>query len=362
MKNKLNKRLLLKALSITIIVIIFVACGFELLNDHGSYFDDEYKNIKSPVVYNTSSVKAGEYANFTFYVKALANEEKTDKLIIAFQVPKSWTEAKNAEVTWELWNDIGELRPMELLSTSPKNKPGLTWDQALLNTVGGRTTNVLDDMQWYAFQAKSSWTIYNQIDLFIKVRIKVKTGPDNLRAKIGFFVNHADDGLGTDEDRWKVIWGDCFDVTDGEGDIIDFCEYHFNRASPGMATQNDILTFEYIGDYYTNDLMTEENNIYINAKAITDKGNTYTVDEISDKTKMKKSSEYGIAYSKTFWSEAYFNIPEGETITSIKYYFTNSDKTKYVSDYDEQHKDEVAQNPNQPGKPIEPFIYNFICK
>ncbi len=362
MKNKINKRLLLRAFSATLIIILFIACGFDLLTDHGAYFDDEYKDIKSSVINNTSSVKAGEYANFTFYVKAIANEEKTDKLIIAFQAPKSWTEGKNAEVTWELWNDIGVLRPMELLTTSPKNKPGLTWDQALLNTVGGRTQNVLDDMQWYAFQAKDSWTIYNNINLYIKVRIKVKTGPDNLRVKVGFFVNHADDGLGSDEDRWKVIWGDCFDVTDGEGDVIDFCEYHFNQVSPGTATQNDILTFKYVGDYYTNDLMGEVNNVYMNAVAVTDKGNTYKMDEISEKTKMKKDSEYGLTYSKTFWSEAYFNVPQGETITSIKYYFVNGDKTKYVSDYDEQHKTDATQNPGGGVKPIEPFVYNLICK
>ena len=361
MKFKPNVQKIVRYLSAIIITVLFVACGFQLLSDHGLYFDDEYKNINSPVVYNTSSVSAGEYANFTFYVKAEANEDKTDKLVIAFQVPKSWTEAQNAEVTWELWNDIGTLRPMDLLTTSPKNQPGLTWDQALNNVVGGRTENVLDDMQWYAFQARDSWTIYNNIHLYLKIRIKVKTGPDNLRAKIGFFVNHADDGLGTDEDRWKVIWGDCFDVTDGEGDIIDFCEYHFNQGTPGSATQNDILTFRFIGDYYTNDLMTEENNIYMNAVAFTSNGNSYTIDEISEKTKMKRDSEYGIMYSLTFWPEAYFNIPSGETITSIKYYFTNDDGTKYVSDYDEQHKEDPVP-PSGPNKDIEPFTYNFVCK
>lgn len=362
MKNKLNTRFLLKTLGIAMVVFIAVSCGFELLSDHGNYFDDEYKDNPSPVINNTNSVKAGEYANFTFYVKAMANEDKTDKLIVAFQFPKSWSEAKNAEVTWELWNDLGELRPMEYLATSPKNRPGLSWDQALLNAVGGRTTNVLDDMQWYAFQAKDSWTIYNNIHLYIKVRVKVKTGSDNLRAKVGFFVNHADDGLSTDEERWKVQWGDCFEVTDGEGEIIDFCEYHFNRVAPGAATQNDILTFEYIGDYYANDLMSETNDVYLNATAYTDKGNSYTIDEISDKTKMTKASEYGITYNKTLWSEAFFNISSDEIITSISYYFTNSDKSKYVSDYDEQNKENAEQNINLPGKPIIPFIYNFICK
>lgn len=361
MKYTINKQSIVRLLSVTLIAIVFIACGFQLLSDHGTYFDDEFKNINSPVVYAKNSVKAGEEAEFIFYVKAEANEDKTDKLIVAFQVPKSWTDAKNATVTWELWNDIGTEREMDLLSTSPKNQPGLTWDQALLNKVGSRTENVLDDMQWYAFQAKDSWTIHNNIHLYIKVRFKVKTGPDNLRAKIGFFVNHADDGLGTDEDRWKVQWGSCFEVTDGEGDVIDFCEYHFNQATPGTATDNDILTFKYVGDYYKNDLMTEVNNIYFNATATTDKGNTYRVNEISDKTKMMKESVYGITYSKTFWPKAFFNIPDGETVKSIQYYFTNNDGTKYISDYDEQHKnDEVP--PTGSGKEIEPFKYNFICK
>jgi hypothetical protein len=252
---------------------------------------------------------------------------------------------------------------------SPTNKQGMSWDIALLSTVGGRNPNVLDDTQWVAFQADNSWTINNggnDFTLFVKIKIKIKTGPDNLRAKIGFFVNYDNDGLGTEEDRWKVMWGDCFEVINGEGaEPIDFCQYHFYQATPGNASQNDILTFRYIGDYYNNQLI-DEKDIYLNAKAYTIEGNTYTVNEISDETKLIKDSQWGVMWSKTLWPEGFFNIPAGETIDRIEYYFTNKDASLYVSKYD----DDVVRDANpgyeeelvRPGRQIMPFMYYFVCK
>jgi hypothetical protein len=261
--------------------------------------------------------------------------------------------------------------------TSPAHKPGLTWDQALLNKFGGENPNVLDDTQWVAFVSDDAETINNggnDFTLFIKVRIKIKTGPDNLRAKIGFFVNYESDGLSEFDpndnqvgpDHYKAMWGDCFEVTDGEGaEPIDFCQYHFNQTTPGNATQNDILTFRYIGDYYNNQLI-DETDIYLNAKAYTVEGNIYEVDEISEKTKLMKDSQWGVMWGKTIWSEGFFGIPAGETIDRIEYYFTNGDGTLYVSKYDDDavreaepgFEDELVR----PGRPVVPFMYYFVCK
>jgi hypothetical protein len=162
------------------------------------------------------------------------------------------------------------------------------------------------------------------------------------------------------------MWGDCFEVTDGEGaEPIDFCQYHFNQATPGNASQNDIITFRYIGDYYINQLI-DESDIYLNAKAYTVEGNTYTVNEISEKTKLIKDSKWGVMWSITMWPEGLFGVPANETIDNIEYYFTNSDKTLYVSKYD----DEVVRDANpgfetelvRPGRPVTPFMYYFVCK
>lgn len=373
MKLKLkNKILIYKILGCLLVLIIFISCGIAWYENHGDVFKDEYQNNNSPIIYKTSSVKAGEYAEYIMYVKCASNyDNETHRLIVALNVPKVWTEAKSAILTWENNEDLGTEYKMSPIpeGTSPKSQPGLTWSQTLLNAVGGRNPNILDDTQWVAFQADDPWTIFNGSNaytLFVKVRIKIKTGPDNLRAKIGFFVNYDGDGMGTDEDRWKVMWGDCFDVTDGEGaEPIDFCQYHFYQATPGNATQNDILTFKYIGDYYNNPLI-DETDIYLNAKAYTAEGNTYTVNEISDKTKLVKDSQWGVMWSRTVWPEGYFSVPSNETITRIEYYFTNKDGSLYVSKYDDKvagamepgYEEELVR----PGRPIEPFIYYFVCK
>jgi hypothetical protein len=372
MKINFNKKWIYRLTSGLLIFLICISCGIAWYENHGEIFKDEYQNDNSPIIYKTNSVSAGEDAEFIMYVKCASNyDNETHRLIVAVNVPKVWTEARNAIITWENNEDMGVERTMSPIAegASPKNKPGLSWDQALLNTVGGRNPNILDDMQWIAFQADDPWSVHNggnAYTLFLKIRIKIKTGPDNLRAKIGFFANYDGDGLGGDEDHWKVMWGDCFEVTDGEGaEPIDFCQYHFNQATPGNATQSDIITFKYIGDYYVNPLISES-DIYLNAKAYTVEGNTYTVNEISDKTKLRKDSKWEVMWSATVWPEGFFGVPANETIDRIEYYFTNSDGTLYVSKYDDDvvrdaepgYEEELVR----PGRPVTPFVYYFVCK
>jgi hypothetical protein len=381
MKFKLKNKILVYRISGCVLILaLFISCGIEWYKDHGNIFNDEYKDNNSAIIYKTNSVKAGEDAEFIMYIKCASNNDnRQEKLIVAVNVPKVWTDARNAEITWENSDDLGVERKMSPIpdGTSPKSKPGLTWNQALLNKFGGENPNVLDDMQWVAFQADESWTINNggnEFTLFVKIKIKIKTGPDNLRAKIGFFANYESDGLSefnadsnqVGPDHWKVDWGDCFEVTDGEGvEPIDFCQYHFNQVTPGNATQNDFLTFRYIGDYYNNQLI-DESDIYLNAVATTAEGHTYTVDEISGKTKLAKDSQWGVMWSTTVWPEGFFGVPANETITQIAYYFTNGDGSLYVSKYDDEQvrdanpgfEDEMVR----PGRPITPFMYSFVCK
>lgn len=383
MKTKCkDKTLIYRILGCIMCLIVFISCGIEWFTDHGSKFDDEYKDNHSPVIYKTNSVKAGEYAEFVMYIKCGSNkDDQINKLIIAVNVPKVWTDAKNAIVTWEGTGHGKNLEGEHKMSpipdgTSPARKPGLTWDQALLNKFGGENPNVLDDTQWVAFVSDDAATIDNgggAYDVYVKIKIKMKTGPDNLRAKIGFFANYENDGLSEYDsnsnevgpDHWKAMWSpDCFEVTDGEGaEPIDFCQYHFYQVTPGNATQNDILTFRYIGDYYNNQLINES-NIYLNAKAHTANGNTYTVNEISDKTKLLKDSRWGVMWSATLWPEGFFGVPANETITHIEYYFTNADGSRYVDKYDDEQagKDDPAGDDDHSTREKKPFVYNFICK
>lgn len=294
-------------------------------------------------------VSAGEFATFKMNVRIEPGEAHSGvRLVIGYLVPKSWKAVQNTTVTYTSNIEPGVIKTMSLVpeGTLPKNGNGLTWEAALKNRfkVG---PNVLEDMQWIAYWSDEVYSVNNGEKLRAEVSIKTKTGPDNMRVKLGFFVNHTDDGINS-TDQWKVSYTNCFEVVGGEGDVVDFCELHFNSAQPAGATKDDILTFRFQGDIAQN-ILEDATEIYLCATAFTDNGKAYTVCNLDEKSKMLKENEFGNTYSLTFWPAGYFGIPADESISSIQYSFMNQDGSAELK----QVLDDLSEIP---------FLYTFSCK
>ena len=304
-----------------LVTAIIFSCGIEL--------DDT-----NPIEYDSSTpLTAGE--NFTFsinmYVDAAADDNTA--LAVAFLVPKSWNARENTTITYTDTYQPGVVKSMSIIpvEVSPTNRQGMTWDGAL-KLLYGVGSNVLDDMEWVTFQTDEIYEVKNGDKPSAKITIVTKVGPENLRFKLGYVINTVSDGLssetllGKPEDYRKFGETDCIEVVDGEGDLVDFCELHFNLVVPSNATKDDILTIRFQGDIASNDLDGID-EIYLVSKATT-AGGDYEVNEKSAKTRMVHES--GRTYSLTFWAADYFGIPDNEEILRIDYYFTNLDGSRSV--------------------------------
>ncbi|MDR2086767.1 MAG: DUF4961 domain-containing protein [Dysgonamonadaceae bacterium] len=282
------------------------------------------------ILYNPT-VKAGEVATFTMKLRMEPHENHPNiRLVIAILVPKSWDAAKNAKLTYINSLDNGISKNMSLIPANvpPKNQPGLSWSEALRQKYGFGA-NVLDDMEWVAYWSDEVGETVNNLFFDVDVRVDIKVSKENIRAKLGFFVNHSEDGLGNSVDHYKIGYTDCFEVVDGEGPLFDFCEAHINLFTPSYVTKDDIVTVKFQGDVEPT-VLDGVRDIYLNAKVYTHSGQVYTVDERSAKTKMQL--EQGKTFSLTFWPGDYFNIPADEEIEHIEYYFTNADGTLSVKE------------------------------
>jgi hypothetical protein len=282
-----------------------------------------------------STLKAGEDATFTVNMHIEGWGTNGTSLIFSLLAPKSWNAAANTTVTYTETYNPGVQQTMSLIpaETSPTAQQGKTWAAALKDEYGVGP-NVLDDMEWVTFQGNVSYVIADGDNQSATITVVTKVGPENMRVKLGFFVDHSANGLGGNingNDSHVARYSDCIEVVDGEGDLIDFCELHFNLVTPPNATKDDLLTIKFQGDIAANDLdgITE---IYLIAKAVTNTGSEYEVNEKSAKTRMVH--ELGKTYSLTFWSADYFSIPENEEIARIDYYFTNLDGSRSVYEDD----------------------------
>jgi hypothetical protein len=290
------------------------------------------------------TVQAGETAAFIVKVSVDGQATVTNtRMVIGFLAPKSWNAAQNTTVTYTSSADAG-VQTMSLVpaGTSPKNSPGMSWAAAIRNRFGVGE-NVLDDMEWVVYQSDNTYTVNNGDDLTADVLISAKAGMDNLKFKPTFFLNHTDDGLSTDDKHFKVYKGSCFTVTGGTGDLIDFCEVHFNAAQPLTATKDDFVTFSFQGDVADNDLIHAD-KIFLCAKAYTQNGGELEVCQTEAKSQMKKQFQYGNAYSITVWPANYFTVPEGDEVLKIEYSFRNEDGSVEITD---------AGNA---------FVYTFKCQ
>lgn len=301
------------------------------------YWQDDHLSIES------MTVAAGD--EFTIILKPrfqAPGDCNGTRMVISVLAPKMWNLKRNAVLTYEVTNDEpGVIYPMYLIPDAipPKQDPwkGMTWGEAMKSRFGIGQNIPGSDMEWVTFWSDPYDVTGNKFNKSVDVFIKIKTSYDNVKCKLGFFLNHSDDGISTNPEHWKItLMDEPFETTGAPGDLIDFTAYQPNMALPMFVSKDDIVTIRYmsaveIEDTHGNMVNTAlygAEEVFLCASAYTFNGKQYDQIETNAKTRMMRESEY--SFQTTFWPADYFNIPENEDISRIEYYFVNADKSLYV--------------------------------
>lgn len=310
----------------------------------------------------TLVVNAGDEVTFvtTGDIQCHENHENV-QFVIAYLVPKSWNVTKYGKVTYkcDLAEDHEELYNMSLIPASslPKNGNGRTWVECLTQEYGVGT-NVLDDMEWVVYQTDDKYDIINNQFPTYTIYLTTKAGPKNLRCHMGVFVNHTDDGFGGGNDHKKcMISADDFQVVNGEGMMLDYCYNHYNKVSPMSALQDDFVTITYNGKVSPHPI-NDGGEVYLQGTAYTAEGGVYNLTAKDASTKMRRESEYDDIYTITRWPAQLFQIPAGEEIVRIEYFFSNRDGSITVT----QSDDDLAISNIALPAIKQPFVFVLECE
>lgn len=311
----------------------------------------------------TAIAKAGTEATFTIKGHIEGKEEsKDDQFVVSILVPKSWNVKANARVTYKTTlhtNPDEELKMSVIrLSSLPKNGGGRTWAEALIQEYGVGP-NVLSDMEWVTFATDAKWTVFNGDKADYTIFIHTNVGQKNLKAYLGFFVNHTNDGISPgDVEHKKIAFSQTpFEVVGAENLLIDFSTEHFNKVQPLAILQDDYVTISFNGGVFQNDLVNSD-EIYFEGTAYDEDGVVIAeINEKSSKTLLKRKNQYELISSLTIWPANFFNVPEGQTISRVNYVFTNRSRTVVITQSDDDFALKGTAIPSEK----EPFAFELLC-
>jgi hypothetical protein len=269
---------------------------------------------------------ANEVATFTMHCgiqpridNGSATPYYTTKLIIGLLVPKSWHAAENTAVSFT--SPIGS-SPMTVIPNSQlEPHTGLPWPQACMQKLGNGGNLVPDGMEWVVFESRDAYTVYNNQDFNFDVVIKARCGPDNMLFKLGFYYGDSKESLSGDGNYTKTFFSDCFPVINGQGNIVDYCNPQLSTVSPVKSLDNDIVTLNFNNGIETTAL-SNAGDIYLHAKAFLDDGDSVSVSEQTDRTRM--TAVGGEQYRIDIWPRGFFNVSENRRIIRLEYYFTDA--------------------------------------
>jgi hypothetical protein len=291
--------------SLTVLAFLLVQCGLVLNGvdapDHG---------------------EANQGVTFTMHCgiqPRITSGTYTTKLIIGFLAPKSWNAAQNTTVSFT--SPIGQ-SPMSVIPpTELEPHTNLPWAQACMKKIGAGGNLVPDGMEWVVFQSRDAYTVSNNEDFNFDVVIKSKCGPDNMLFKLGFYYGVSHESLSGDANYTKAFFTDCFSVTGGTGNVVDYCHPQLSTVNPVSNTDNDIITLNFDNGLESTAL-SNTSDIYLRAKAFTDSGDSIEVSEQTDKTRL--TAVGGEKYRIDLWPRGFFGVPASQTITRMEYYFTDA--------------------------------------
>lgn len=287
---------------------------------------------------------AGEEVTIIFRPKITPNSaagvESSVRLVVGFLAPKGWKAAENTTMTYTSNMGNGTMSRVPVGSTPRESS--LQWPAAMMDKagIGG---NLIKDMEWVAFWTDQAYNIGGSSPIIdINVTIKTKPGPQNMKVQLGYFTASTTLNI-NNASQWAVIFGDPFEVTDGEGPFIDYTSPQLAAVEPLTNTDNDFVTITFDGSIISTALDDAE-EVFFCATGYTADNTAFEVCTPTDKSKMRSIGEK--QWQIDFWPRHFFGVPDGQTLERIEYSFKDITGDKTVVDE---------------GSGM-PFLYQFGCE
>ncbi|TDW96322.1 DUF4961 domain-containing protein [Dinghuibacter silviterrae] len=295
----------------TVAVLVIVACSVTI------------DSVTQP-----ASVNGGGVLNVTLNATIITNSNPTANLMVAFLAPKVWNAAANAKLTFtsNISNGPQGMSPIPTTTPAP-NGNGLSWQTDLMNTIG-HAGNLIPEYEWVAFYSDQQYPTSDNSTYTVTVNIQVPVGESNLLFNMEYVVAESNDGLhSTVFANWPpTSYYSAFIPTTplrvfGQGTLVDFIHPQLSVVTPSTALDNDIIALPFNAGLVNNGL-TSATSVYLCATGYTSNGDSITVCQQTSKTQLQPNGTGN--WQIDIWPRGFFNVPAGQTIDSLHYFFTDA--------------------------------------
>lgn len=268
-------------------------------------------------------------ANIKVKISMNKDIDQRTTFLMGVLAPVSWDLSKNAVITYSSPNMPGEGAVSNLkmrLATPSDLSGGKEWGVVMKEKLGNR--NNYEPVEWIVFIAEKDH-LWKGGDVFEgTIDIKFKTGTENIRTNLSYFIGNTADGVHSDN-AFYLLQDKLFETTDGSNALIDYTMPKIAHMSPQNFTWEDIVRFNFDATVTVDDVesaLKDADEVYFMARATYNDGaSTVVVDEISTKTRML--SEGKNKWFLYMYPHEYFAIPAGTKIEKIEFYLVNKDKS-----------------------------------
>lgn len=274
-------------------------------------------------------------------IRLVTETDDNARLVFGVLAPKSWRLSENASLTYSTsgyaTQGFPEVIDEPLVPVSPSEvepstqMPWATAHQSILGLMGN-----FGDVEWTVFKSSTSFVINDNVSkepIDAVVKIRLRTGPDNLRFNMGFHFCGDHYGMKDDgESRYKRNEkSKVMEVTGGEGPVDDWTKVKLVSTTPAVFRYGDIFAVNFQSEVDDNETALKgAEEVYLCGEATLADGTSVSVTGRSEKNLMEATGP--VSYRKYIWPRDFFSLASDAVITDMSVWFTDKTGSIRVDD------------------------------
>lgn len=274
-------------------------------------------------------------------IRVVTETDDVAKLVFGVLAPKSWHLADNATLSYTTsgyatqgFPEVVDEALLPVAASEIEPSTQMPWAMAHQSILG--LMDNFGEVEWTVFKSSTSFVINDNVSkepIDAVVKIRLKTGPDNIRFNMGFHFCGDHYGMKDDgESRYKRNEkSKVLEVTGGAGPVDDYTKVKLVSTTPSVFRYGDIFAVNFQSEVDDNaTALKGADEVYLCAEAVLADGTVVSVSKPSAKNLMTVTGP--VSYLKYIYPRDFLGLAPNAVIKEMSVWFTDKEGKVRVDD------------------------------